>query len=552
MGKAHLPSERLGGERKLSSTALTAESFVEEALRWLPNTPDPTPEEDLTSASDWSNGSNVAAQGGRILLADDNADMRDYVRRLLSAHYQVEAVTNGREALQRALAAPPDVVLTDIMMPELDGIGLLRELRSDVRTRTLPVILLSARAGEEARSEGMNAGADDYLVKPFSSRELLARVGAHLRLGQARKHAFQALHESEERFRAYVLASSDVIYRMNTDWTEMRYLEGRDFIADTQGPNRSWLYKYIHPDDQPAVLDAIHRAIERKAPFEMEHRVIRIDGTLGWTFSRAIPLLDESGQILEWFGAARDITERKQAEEELQRFNEDLQRANRELEEFAYVASHDLQEPLRMVNIYTQLLLKEQLIASEKAEQYGAFIRNAVTRMEELIQDLLSYSRAIHKSGYQDGVADLGASVSQALSNVAAAVKETNATVTVDPLPRVHGDTAQYTHVFQNLLSNSLKYSRVDEPPKIHISVKQVEHETIITVLDNGIGFEQKYAEQIFGLFKRLYRDEYPGTGLGLAICQRIVERYGGRMWAEGKPGEGAAFSFSVPTLNKP
>ncbi len=252
-----------------------------------------------------------------MLVADDNADMRQYVVRLLGEHYRTEAVQDGEAALVAALERTPDLILTDVMMPRLDGFGLLRALRADPRTSDVPVIMLSARAGEESRIDGLQEGVDDYLVKPFSARELLARVTAHLKMARIRRKSSEAIQASEEQFRALVSASSDAVYRMNADWTEMRHLQGREFIADTHEPNRSWLEKYIHPDDRRHVMETIREAVRTKGPFEMEHQVLRIDGTLGWTFSRAIPLMDNDGTVVEWFGMASDVTARKQAQEAL-------------------------------------------------------------------------------------------------------------------------------------------------------------------------------------------------------------------------------------------
>jgi signal transduction histidine kinase/DNA-binding response OmpR family regulator len=181
--------------------------------------------------------------------------------------------------------------------------------------RTVPVLLLSARAGEEARVEGWEAGADDYLVKPFSAKELVARVGTHLEMARIRRDAEQAVRESEERFRAFTNATSDVVYSMSADWSEMRYLQGRAFVADTLAPSRTWPEQYIHPDDRPQVQAAIERAIQTKSIFELEHRVIRVDGTLGWAQSRAIPILDRDGDVVEWFGTATDVTRQKDDEE---------------------------------------------------------------------------------------------------------------------------------------------------------------------------------------------------------------------------------------------
>jgi two-component sensor histidine kinase/DNA-binding response OmpR family regulator len=283
-------------------------------LRWLPDT-GPEDERVIEDVAVPQNTEATFGQRAHILLVDDNADMRDYIRRLLAPRYEVEAVADGETALAAAARHKPDLVLSDIMMPHLDGMQLLSQLRADPLTSATPIILLSARAGEESRVEGVQAGADDYLIKPFSARELVARVEAHLKMARYRSESTASLRASEERFRAFVAASSDVVYRMSPDWKEMHYLQGQDFIADTVDSSQGWLTKYIHPDDQAHVMGAINKAIETKNMFELEHRVIRVDGTIGWTRSRAIPLLGIHGEIVEWFGAARDITRRKQAEE---------------------------------------------------------------------------------------------------------------------------------------------------------------------------------------------------------------------------------------------
>ncbi|WP_147263034.1 chemotaxis protein CheB [Geodermatophilus sp. TF02-6] len=248
------------------------------------------------------------ALGARVLVVDDNADARDYLRRLLEPHWRVATARDGVEALEAARALRPDLVLADVVMPRLDGSGLLRALRGDDGPADVPVVLVTARAGEESAVEGLLAGADDYIVKPFSPRELLARIGAQLELARLRRR-------SAGRWRALVDASFDVVYRMNADWTEMHALDGRGFIADTDRPTASWLDQYIHPDDQPLVTRAIEEAVRTGNVFELEHRVRRPDGSLGWVLSRAVPLLDEHGRVEEWVGAASDVTARRQAEE---------------------------------------------------------------------------------------------------------------------------------------------------------------------------------------------------------------------------------------------
>lgn len=359
LGTNHLPADRLSTARILSSTSNSGEAYLQEALRWLPGDPQAPYEASLYSASVAANGVE-GGRGVRILLVDDNADMREYVRRLLQPKYTVVAVADGLAALESARREHPDLILADVMMPHLDGFGLLRELRADEKLKSTPVILLSARAGEESRIEGLKSGADDYLVKPFSARELLARVASHLDIAKLRREAADTLRESEQRFRALVNASSYAVYRMNSDWSEMRQLDGRGFISDTGKPTKGWLNEYIHPDDQALVLRTIREAVRTKSMFQLEHRVRRTDGTLGWTYSRAVPLLDSAGQIVEWFGAASDVTARKEAEENYrkiaQRLDAEVRARTRELEH----RSADVLRQSEQLRDLSQRLLRTQ------------------------------------------------------------------------------------------------------------------------------------------------------------------------------------------------
>ena len=255
----------------------------------------------------------------RVLVADADADLRQYVVRVLGERYRIEAVGDGVAALASALAQTPDLILTGVTLPPLDGAGLVTALRADPRTSGVPVILLTADAGDEALVDSLQRGADDFLVHPCSASELLARVTMHRRTARLRRENRATIQASIDHFQTLVSAGSDVVYRMNADWTEMRHLEGREFIADTQEPTRSWLEKYIHPDDQQHVTETIRAAVRTKGSFELEHQVVRIDGTLGWTFSRAVPLLNADGAVVEWLGMASDVTARKQAESALRK-----------------------------------------------------------------------------------------------------------------------------------------------------------------------------------------------------------------------------------------
>ncbi|MBL7259524.1 chemotaxis protein CheB [Paractinoplanes lichenicola] len=239
--------------------------------------------------------------GGQVLVVDDNADMREYLARLLGGTWQVTGAADGVHALEILRDWTPDLVLADVMMPRLDGFELLRRVRDDARLATLPVVLLTARAGEEAAIEGLLAGADDYVVKPFSARELVARVAAQIELARQRRR-------TEARWKAIVDAGFDVVYRMSPDWSQMRTLTGRGFLDDTAEPTDSWLDHYIDPPDQPRVLAAIDEAVRTRTIFQLEHRVRRPDGSIGLTLSRAVPLLDENGEIEEWVGTATNLS----------------------------------------------------------------------------------------------------------------------------------------------------------------------------------------------------------------------------------------------------
>jgi PAS domain S-box-containing protein len=372
-----------------------------------------------------------------------------------------------------------------------------------------------------------------------------------------RKRAEEALLESQNRLRAIYDGTYEYIGLLAPDGTLLEANRAsltfaNNTRADVVG-RRFWdtpWFAYT-PGAPEVVRDGVARAAAGE--FVRFEAVLRRPTGECPTFDISFhPVRNELGEVVLIVPEGRDISVRKRAEEELTRSNEELRRVNRELEEFAYVASHDLQEPLRMVNIYTQIILKEVGLKDGGAEsaklgKYADFVRQGVTRMEALIQDLLTFSRAVHDDELPIATANLSAALDEALYVLKNPIEESGCCITTPVLPTVRGDTAQMAHVFQNLISNALKYRKNGTAPQIGISFQQSGNDWVISVKDDGIGFEPQYAERIFGLFKRLHKEEYPGTGLGLAICRRIVERYGGRTWAEGKPGAGATFYFSLP-----
>lgn len=245
---------------------------------------------------------------------------------------------------------------------------------------------------------------------------------------------------------------------------------------------------------------------------------------------------------------AREISERKRVEEERERLLADLSRSNRELEQFAHVASHDLQEPLRMVASYVQLLEKKYKgRLDEKADSYIHYAVDGAVRMQKLIEGLLAYSR-IARKGAEFRPVDMNDVYDEAASNLASSIEESRAVVSSDRLPMVSGDETQLVQLMQNLIGNGIKYRKADLPPRVHVSAKREGRAWVFSVSDNGIGIEKKHYDRIFLIFQRLHtREEYPGTGIGLSLCKRIVERHHGRIWVESVPGEGTIFYFSLP-----
>jgi light-regulated signal transduction histidine kinase (bacteriophytochrome) len=249
----------------------------------------------------------------------------------------------------------------------------------------------------------------------------------------------------------------------------------------------------------------------------------------------------------------REVAERRQAELALMQKTIELGRSNAELEQFAYVASHDLQEPLRMVSSYVQLFEKRYRgQVDEQADKYIHYAVEGARRMQLLIGGLLEYSRM----GRQDvEPTEVSAEIplEQALSNLRSAIEEASAEINHDPMPMVIAEPAQLSQVFQNLIGNAIKFRRRDVPPKIHVTVDTDVSPYVFSVRDNGIGIAPEYAERVFVIFQRLHtRAEYPGTGIGLSICKKVVERHGGRIWIESTLGEGATFHFTLPAPRKP
>jgi PAS domain S-box-containing protein len=805
-GTAHLPRKRI---ESVANTQLAGASrvgmFLGEAESWRSlqgQSSDPAP-------PDQPSGTRIRPH---ILVVDDNADMREHVTRILGHDYKISTALDGNQAVELVRQNAPDLVLTDVMMPGLGGFGLLRALRADPSTATIPVIFISARAGEEMRVEGLEAGGDDYLVKPFTASELRARVGAHVHMAIARRGATEQeaalraeaeqelaqrkrveleLRKSEERLRTIVettpecvklVARDGTLLHMNSsglamvgaqsaeavlgksvydliapefrqafrefherickgekgslefditglqgqrrrvesravpfrdpdgsivqlavthDITERKVSERASLLLgaivdssddaivskDLNGIITSWnkgaerlfgytadevigrsitiiipsdrlgeepeilsrlqrgeriehfetirrrkdgllldisltispvkdarekiigaskiarditerkraelallasesrfrqladsmpqmvwtarpdgvldyyneqWYKFtgfdsqksgdfswdsiLHPEDAKQSRKNWHSAVTTGEPYQIEHRFWdRHENRWRWFMTRALPVHDSDRNIVKWFGTCTDIDEQKRVQEQLRHVNQDL-------EQFAYSASHDLQEPLRGIKIYSELLTHRHSNKLDgQALEFLHYLRESASRMEMLVRDLLAYTQ-VSKLETSEDKADANEALTDVLANLHEAIMESGARITSDPLPCVRVHDTHLKQLFQNLLGNAIKYRDFDRIPTVHVQAKRREGDWLFSVIDNGIGIEPEYKERIFGLFKRLHSgDEYPGTGIGLAICQRIVERYHGRIWVESEPGQGSTFLFTLP-----
>ncbi|MBD2680784.1 MULTISPECIES: PAS domain S-box protein [Nostoc] len=420
-----------------------------------------------------------------------------------------------------------------------------------------------------------------------------------------RKLAEIALEESEKRYRSLVIATSQAVWISNSNGMPKEHSSWMALTGQTDAQVKEWGWlNAIHPEDRELTQLLWTEALKTKNLYFREHRVQVADGSYRFFAARAVPVLDANNEIQEWIGTYTDITERKLAQQalqqvneeleikvqertaELQKLNEDLKRSNQELEQFAYVASHDLQEPLRAVTGYTQLLENEyQSCLDNSAKEYLAYIVDGAKRMQQLIQDLLAYSR-VGTRGQEFVLVDCNVALSLALNNLHVAIAESKAIITHDPLPKLLADKTQMVQLFQNLIGNAIKFCR-KEPPKIHIGALRRDGEAggeiltpnsplatdaindpgrclfsprcsdwrrvcshsqwLIWVQDNGIGIKSQYLQRIFEVFRRLHtRREFSGTGIGLAICKKIVERHGGCIWAESEPGVGTVFYFTL------
>ncbi len=430
----------------------------------------------------------------------------------------------------------------------------------------LPVLRENIRRRESGELDairyefrGIKKNRDLIYVEVYGSstvnRGRRIAVGTQLDITR-RKHLEEALRKSEEQYRLLAENMSDLIWVADPHFSRFTYVSPsvERLLGYTREEfvNLPW-ETFLTPASLTRGKEHLRRIMESAAtgrsveipPLELQN--IRKDGTIIWTEVVYNLIVDDAGAVVATQGVTRDITKRKEAEEELARKASELARSNAELEQFAYIASHDLQEPLRMVASFTELLARRYKGKLDSdADEFIAFAVDGANRMKQLINDLLAYSRVGTRAKPFARI-DCRDVFDRAVSNLTVAIREQGATVKAGPLPTIMGDAVQLTQLFQNLIGNALKF-RGPESPLIEVAAASHCDGWLFSVRDNGIGIDSQFFERIFAVFQRLHRKEdYPGTGIGLAICRKIVERHGGRIWVESEWGKGATFYFTMP-----
>ena len=484
-----------------------------------------------------------------ILIVDDKANNIFALEEVLSRPgRRFIRATNGKEALKIVLNETVDLIILDVQMPDMDGFEVAKILKSHNRTRDIPIIFASAEKREHRfMIKGFEEGAFDYLYKPLDPAITSAKVSVLLQL-HLQKKELVAKNLLLEKYALLINNSADLICIIDARTLEFQEVNSavESILGYTTAEMRNIsILSYLEEEDRLAVKNL---SGSEKTKFSFEARVFCKNGTVRWLHWNVV---DKDGL---WFANARDITGQKQADREIRQLNADLKNnitlleaANKELESFSYSVSHDLRTPLRSIHGYSRIIMEDHVgQLDDELRRLLGNIQNSAARMGMLIDHLLEFSRLGRRKPAKMPVdfTEMAHRVVRDLEEV----RQSRAVVRIGPLPPAEGDPVLLYQVLVNLVSNAIKYSRKEHTPQIEIGASQNGEDNIYFVKDNGIGFNMDYAHKLFGVFQRLHgNDEFEGTGVGLAIVQRIIEKHGGKVWAEGRPGEGATFFFSLP-----
>ena len=589
LGTAHLPPDRVRAAGMPATTAIGALPYVEEALRWLPKeSPAATLDSGIepTLLPEQSLPALATSERATILLADDNVD---YMRRLLGERYEVHAVADGEAALASLRRHRPDLLLSDVMMPRLDGFGLLRAVRADPALSDMPVILLSARAGEAASIEGLEAGADDYLIKPFSARELAARIAANLELARLRgqnRMAERSARAAQERLRAALLASETGTFRWDFRSSNVEADEGLLRLFGYAGGEQRTVEAFIaqvHPDDRPGMAAAAQRCVGEGADFGMEFRIVRPDGSVRWLYERGKTFRDQIGRPVAMTGACVDITERKQAELALRELNETLQwriaertsaleaeMAERQKAEAALQQAQRLEAVGQLTggvahdfnNLLTVVMGQAESIirasgGNERLVRMATSIQLVAERGAKLTSQLLAFSR---RQRLRPETIQVDRLLTNAEDFLRRAVGEA-ITVTIDADPALwHAriDPTQFESAVLNLAVNArdampaggrltvvMQNAVVAETDSGRLDLAAGDY-VLVRVSDTGCGMPTDVRQRCFEPFYTT-KDIGKGTGLGLSQVYGFARQSGGTATVDSVLGQGTTICLYIP-----
>ena len=487
-----------------------------------------------------------------ILIVDDKVNniyaleaiLRQPGRKLIS-------VTNGNEALKIALNQEIDLILLDVQMPGMDGFEVAQILKSNKRTSETPIIFVTAELKDHKFvMKGFKEGAIDYLYKPLNPDITEAKVSVLLQLHRQQRELMEK-NLALENYALLINNSAELICIING--STLRIEEVNNAVLSLLGytvqeVKGSLLPDYLS-DDGRSKIKNLSAGYEPVFSFEsLMYTKSNEPRYFSWNVVHKHNL---------WYANGRDITRQKKTDFEIIQLNKNLERniaqlqlTNKELEAFSYSVSHDLRAPLRSINGYAQMIQDDHAQAfNEEAKRMLNVIRNNAKKMGTLIDDLLAFSRMGRKE-----ISRVPVDFNKLVEPLIMELKNTTpdkTRITLHALHNTQGDPSLIAQVYVNLISNALKYSAKKETPAIEIGSEEKDDEIVYYVKDNGAGFDMQYAHKLFGVFQRLHsNEEFEGTGVGLAIVQRIIVKHGGKVWAEGKPDEGAAFYFSLPKTN--
>ncbi|MEP6491735.1 MAG: ATP-binding protein [bacterium] len=560
-GAAHLPPEQVGVSRTQASTAAHSDAYVDELSRWLPG------EEavGLDTASGHPIDGVATRSRPRVLVVDDNIDMRAYITRLLEHAYDVDAAVDGEDALAHIERHMPDLVLTDVMMPRMDGFALLAAVRANDHTRNLPIIVLSARAGEESTVEGLGAGADDYLVKPFAARELLARVQTHLELARVRAEAQSRVVAVLERENARMAATFEHAPAF------IALLRGRTHVFESANPayrdlvgNRELIGKSVHaafPElavqgyldlldgvfatGQPHIGSESRLMLQRDGHSEPDERFVN------FVYQ---PLLDAAGEVSGILVHGIDVTDQVRARQQIDDLYHRVQEANASKTQFLAAMSHELRTPLNAILGYADLLtlgVRGPLAEAQRTDVER--IRTASRYLLSLINDILNFIRV--EAGQVDfhiAPVDVAELFSQSGELVVQPIRAKGLHFTVTPpsvTVTVLADPERAQQILLNLLTNAVKFT--DRAGTVSLTCTIHDDAAHIHVRDSGRGIPKDQLSRIFEPFVQIdraaSRDAQMGVGLGLAISRDLARKMDGDLSVRSELGVGSEFTLVLP-----